>query len=184
MLQLPVMSLILFVSAIAGLKENAIRSTWQFPSPSPALADAASELSVPPSSPPQYKKRKEKKKKEQQATAAQHVQQQQAGGSSNWCGDNPRLGSAEQQYGHVNWSATLRSDVWGDQMTRYVGVNPQHKNGEDWRSPRLQAGNPKVQPPEGTPLGASSPAKPVGQGGSGGGQAAAAAAASGSGSGT
>ena len=34
----------------------------------------------------------------------------------NWCGDNQRLGSVEQQYGQVNWSGTLRSDVWGDEM--------------------------------------------------------------------
>ena len=73
------------------------------------------------------------------------------------CGshDDQRLGSEEQQIGHVNWSSTLRNDVWGDEMTRYIGINPKHSSGEDWRSPRLQAGNPKVHPPESLVPGAS-----------------------------
>ena len=99
------------------------------------------------------------KSKQQQSTAPegtlQKKKQQQQQSSSESNGDR-RLGSAEQQIGHVNWSATLRNDVWGDEMTRYVGINPKHSNGEDWRSPMMQIGNPKVHPPESLVLGTSS----------------------------
>jgi hypothetical protein len=132
----------------AGLKENAIRSTWQFPSP-PAVATAKAGFVVPPSSPPHMKAKQQSKppgsgavkKKKKRGNSGSH--------------DDQRLGSEEQQIGHVNWSSTLRNDVWGDEMTRYVGINPKHSSGEDWRSPRLQTGNPKVHPPDSLVPGAS-----------------------------
>jgi len=53
-------------------------------------------------------------------------------------------------------------------MVRYVGTNPKHAKGEDWRSPRLQEGNPRVPMPDTgrVPLGMASPR---GGGGGGGG---------------
>jgi hypothetical protein len=62
-----------------------------------------------------------------------------------------RLGSVEPQDGAVNWNSTLRSDVWGDRMERYVGINPKQVSGQDWRSPRRPR---SVMPPE-LPLGAA-----------------------------
>ena len=58
---------------------------------------------------------------------------------------NRRLGSVEPQNGTVDWNSTLRSDVWGDRMERYVGINPKHVTGQDWRSPRRPR---SVLPPE------------------------------------
>ena len=47
-----------------------------------------------------------------------------------------RRGNPEEQYGHVNWSSTLREKVWDDQLQRYVGINPAAEAGTDgWRSP-------------------------------------------------
>ncbi len=132
-----------------GLKENSIRSTWQFPSP-PAVATAkAAEFVVPPRSPPQMKAKQQSKAPD---SGAVKKKKKRPGSGSH---DDQRLGSEEQQIGHVNWSSTLRNDVWGDEMTRYIGINPKHTNGEDWRSPRLQTGNPKVHPPDSLVLGAS-----------------------------
>lgn len=50
-------------------------------------------------------------------------------------GEGGRRGHTEEQYGHVNWAATLREKVWDDKLNRYVGVNPAAELGEDWRMP-------------------------------------------------
>ena len=131
-----------FACSPAGLKENAIRSTWQFPSPPASAAAKGKGFVVPPSSPPDMRSKQRAAALERGAAKTK----QQRGGSGPL--DDRRRGNAEQQVGHVNWSSTLRNDVWGDEMTRYIGINPKHSNGEDWRSPRMQAGNPKVHPPD------------------------------------
>lgn len=56
-----------------------------------------------------------------------------------------RLGSVEPQDGAIDWNSTLRSNVWGDRMERYVGINPKQVTGQDWRSPRRPR---SVMPPE------------------------------------
>ena len=50
-------------------------------------------------------------------------------------GPGGRRGNTEEQYGHVNWAATLRQKVWDDKLQRYIGVNPAAELGEDWRQP-------------------------------------------------
>ena len=56
-------------------------------------------------------------------------------------GPGGRRGNTEEQYGHVNWAATLRQKVWDDKLQRYIGVNPAAELGEDWRQRRNDCGS-------------------------------------------